>query len=271
MPGFKIVADEYIPGWRRGPTCASQWRRRVPRSSSTSARWRRSRQVRPSVGLGDPARGVAAPGFGEFKAFTVAEIEDIIDMFAGQLSGRRRGIDGTEFNAACNHFVNNFLSRAWNRREDEYGAQTFENRTRVAVDHQRDQAAQRRRLAPDHADERHRGLSQGRHNDRGEEGVRQRSSSRPGRRPRGARRVLHVDQGRGPSREPALPGHVPLPAPHRSDRPVRRRVPSGAREPTSRWRQSSRRSSLCRSSPSAGSIGRSARRPSPKARSTSSA
>lgn len=35
-----------------------------------------------------------------------------------------------EINHATCHLGNTFLSRIWNRREDEYGPQSYENRTR---------------------------------------------------------------------------------------------------------------------------------------------
>lgn len=136
MPGFRITADSYIPGWQRwadvvhrhGAVAFGQLFHlgpmapllvKVPPSASASA---------------IPREESPRPGFGDFRSFTVPEIEDIIDLFAECAERQRKaGLDGTELNAACNHFVNNFLSRAWNHREDEYGVQTMENRTRVAV------------------------------------------------------------------------------------------------------------------------------------------
>lgn len=136
MPGFKINHDDYIPGWRKwadvvhrhGAVAFTQIFHlgpmapllvKVPPSASASAM---------------PRNESPRPGFGDFRAFTVSEIEDIIDLFAEAAERTKAaGIDGTELNGACNHFINNFLSRAWNRREDDYGAQSMENRTRVAV------------------------------------------------------------------------------------------------------------------------------------------
>jgi 2,4-dienoyl-CoA reductase-like NADH-dependent reductase (Old Yellow Enzyme family)/thioredoxin reductase len=44
------------------------------------------------------------------------------------------GFDGIEINAAGNNLPQSFLSRARNKRTDEYGPQTFENRTRFIVE-----------------------------------------------------------------------------------------------------------------------------------------
>ncbi len=136
MPGFKINHDDYIAGW-------SQWADTVHRNGAVAFAQLFHLgpmapllvKVPPSASASEiPLAESPRPGFGNFRAFTVPEIEDIIDLFAEAAERTKAaGIDGTELNAACNHFINNFLSRAWNRREDEYGAQTMQNRTRVAV------------------------------------------------------------------------------------------------------------------------------------------
>lgn len=136
MPGFKINHDDYIPGWR-------QWADVVHRNGAVAfAQIFHLGPMAPLLVKVPPSASASAlprdesprPGFGDFRAFTVAEIEDVIDQFAGAAERTKAaGLDGTELNAACNHFVNNFLSRAWNRREDSYGPQNMENRTRVAT------------------------------------------------------------------------------------------------------------------------------------------
>ncbi len=40
------------------------------------------------------------------------------------------GFDGVEIHTGADHLFDSFLSRFWNRREDEYGCQNWENRTR---------------------------------------------------------------------------------------------------------------------------------------------
>jgi 2,4-dienoyl-CoA reductase (NADPH2) len=68
------------------------------------------------------------------KELTVAEIEDLVDNFADTaVRAQKAGFDGVEVNAARMHLLNSFLSRAWNKREDEYGCASLENRSRFLV------------------------------------------------------------------------------------------------------------------------------------------
>jgi 2,4-dienoyl-CoA reductase (NADPH2) len=68
------------------------------------------------------------------RGMTIAEIEDVIDKFAATAErAKKAGFDGVEVNCGTGHLVNSFISRIWNRRQDEYGCQNLENRTRFAV------------------------------------------------------------------------------------------------------------------------------------------
>ena len=137
MPGFKINHDDYIPGWRR-------WADVVHRHDAVAFAQlfhlgpMTPLLIKAPAGVSSssiPREESPRPGFEVPRALEVAEIEDIIDLFADAAERTKRcGIDGTELNAACNHLLNNFLSRAWNKREDEYGAWTLENRTRLVVE-----------------------------------------------------------------------------------------------------------------------------------------
>ena len=136
MPGFKVLTDEYIPGWQK-------WAGVVQKHGALA--FHQLFHLGPMTPLFVTApSGISAssipreesprPGFSVPREATVAEIEDVVDLFASAAERMKRaGLDGTEVNGACNHFLNNFLSRAWNRREDEYGTQTLENRTRPFV------------------------------------------------------------------------------------------------------------------------------------------
>ncbi|HQY34869.1 MAG TPA: hypothetical protein PLS68_12955, partial [Actinotalea sp.] len=137
MPGYRVLSDDYIPGWQR-------WAEAVHRHDCLA--FHQIFQLGPMAPLlikVPPSQSASAlprdrsprPGFGDFRAFTVPEIEDMVDLFAAAAERMQRaGLDGTEINGACNHLLNNFLSRAWNQREDQYGTQTMANRTRLYVD-----------------------------------------------------------------------------------------------------------------------------------------
>ena len=67
-------------------------------------------------------------------ALTVEEIEWWVDHFAGcAVRVQKAGYDGIEINAGADHIFHSFISKFWNRRDDEYGPQTLENRTRFIV------------------------------------------------------------------------------------------------------------------------------------------
>ena len=67
-------------------------------------------------------------------ALTIEEIEELVDRFAaGAYRLQQAGWDGIEINAAADHLFHSFLSRFWNKRDDMYGPQSMENRTRFIV------------------------------------------------------------------------------------------------------------------------------------------
>jgi len=71
------------------------------------------------------------PDFLPPRAMTKQEIEDQIDIWASAAErAYKAGFDAVEINHGTCHQGNTFLSRIWNRRDDEYGAQNYENRTR---------------------------------------------------------------------------------------------------------------------------------------------
>ena len=46
------------------------------------------------------------------------------------MAARKAGYNGVEINSSCSHLLHTFLSPFWNKRQDEYGCQNLENRTR---------------------------------------------------------------------------------------------------------------------------------------------
>ncbi len=71
------------------------------------------------------------PDFLPCRAMTKQEVEDQIDQWASAAErAYKAGFDACEINHGTFHQGNTFLSRVWNKRDDEYGPQSYENRTR---------------------------------------------------------------------------------------------------------------------------------------------
>jgi 2,4-dienoyl-CoA reductase (NADPH2) len=71
------------------------------------------------------------PDFLPCRAMTTAEIEDQTDLWASAAERAcKAGFDAVEINHGTCHQGNTFLSRVWNRRDDEYGPQSLASRTR---------------------------------------------------------------------------------------------------------------------------------------------
>jgi len=67
------------------------------------------------------------------RGLTIPEIKNIeIRFIQAAERARMAGFDGVELHAAHHYLLNSFLSRAWNRREDEYGGK-IENRVRLVI------------------------------------------------------------------------------------------------------------------------------------------
>ena len=66
---------------------------------------------------------------------SISEIEGIVEEFGRQAERiKRAGFQGIELNAGCNHLLNSFLSRAWNKRQDAYGIGSMESRAKIVAD-----------------------------------------------------------------------------------------------------------------------------------------
>jgi 2,4-dienoyl-CoA reductase (NADPH2) len=67
------------------------------------------------------------------RELTIPEIEEFVDLFASAaVRAQKAGFDGVELNAGTDSLFATFLSRFWNKRQDEYGG-SLENRTRFLV------------------------------------------------------------------------------------------------------------------------------------------
>ena len=66
------------------------------------------------------------------RGLTIDEVKAMVNTYAdAAVRTQKAGFDGIEVNVATHHLGNSFLSRIWNKRHDEYGADSLENRARL--------------------------------------------------------------------------------------------------------------------------------------------
>lgn len=66
------------------------------------------------------------------RGVTLDEIEFLKDQYINSAyRAKLSGFDGVEVHSANGYFLASFLTRIWNRRDDQYGCQNMENRTRL--------------------------------------------------------------------------------------------------------------------------------------------
>jgi len=89
-----------------------------------------------SSGLSRSELQVMGMDFGfPLRELTVAEIKDLVNQFAEAAErAKKAGFDAIEVNDGGPHLGNSFLSPAWNRRHDEYGCDSLENRARFLIE-----------------------------------------------------------------------------------------------------------------------------------------
>ncbi|MGI9952862.1 FAD-dependent oxidoreductase [Moorellaceae bacterium AZ2] len=81
-----------------------------------------------------PQDEIPVARFSVAREMSLEDIKRVKDKFvSAAVRAQRAGFDGIELNGACNHLLNSFLSRAWNRRQDEYGG-SIQNRARLMVE-----------------------------------------------------------------------------------------------------------------------------------------
>ena len=75
------------------------------------------------------------PDFAVPRGLSHDEVLEYIDIWAKAAErAAKAGFDGVEINGGTCHQINTFLSRIFNKRDDEYGCQTLENRSRFICD-----------------------------------------------------------------------------------------------------------------------------------------
>jgi 2,4-dienoyl-CoA reductase (NADPH2) len=71
------------------------------------------------------------PDFAVPRAMSRDEIKEMVEIWVkAGVRAQKAGFDGVEINGGTCHQINSFLSRIWNRRDDEYGCGSLPNRAR---------------------------------------------------------------------------------------------------------------------------------------------
>lgn len=69
------------------------------------------------------------------REITIPEMQEMTEKYASvAVRCQKAGFDGIEINAACTNIFAAFLSPFWNRRHDEYGVDSLENRSRFLIE-----------------------------------------------------------------------------------------------------------------------------------------
>jgi 2,4-dienoyl-CoA reductase (NADPH2) len=135
IPHPRLDDDKYIPGWKRvaeaihkyGAKCFVQLTHAGPAHKMAIDG---QQPVAPSA-IDPPAE----PFLDKARELTIPEIKAIQEKWAqGALRAKKAGVDGVEIHLAHYALGNAFLSRYQNRRHDEYGCDSLENRARFGVE-----------------------------------------------------------------------------------------------------------------------------------------
>ena len=130
--------DKYIPGFRKLTDAVHKHGCPVSIQFQHAGAWNptglmprdmKIRDVKVASAMTDAE--LPGPDFLPCRAMTKDEIEEQIDLWASAAErAYKAGFDACEINHGTCHQGATFLSRVWNKRDDEYGPQSFENRTR---------------------------------------------------------------------------------------------------------------------------------------------
>jgi 2,4-dienoyl-CoA reductase (NADPH2) len=135
--GLRIDADEYIPGFRKLADAVHQHDCKLSVQMMHAGPWcPASLSGRPPIAASVMRVEVYEKHWGdETVEATVAEIEEVQEKFVKAAERyQQAGIDHLEIHCGTQHLGNTFMSRNWNKRQDKYGPQSLENRSRFIVE-----------------------------------------------------------------------------------------------------------------------------------------
>ena len=134
--GLRIDNDEYIPGFKKLADVVHKYDCKLSVQMMHAGPWcPASLAGRKPIAASVMKLGMWGQGGDETAEATVAEIEEIQEKFVKAAERyQKAGIDHLEIHCATQHLGNSFMSRHWNKRQDKYGPQSLENRSRFTVE-----------------------------------------------------------------------------------------------------------------------------------------
>jgi 2,4-dienoyl-CoA reductase (NADPH2) len=134
--GLRIDADEYIPGFSKLADAVHKHDCRLSVQMMHAGPWcPASLSGRPPIAASVMREDMYGDKGDEAVEATVAEIEEIQEKFVKAAERyKKAGVDHLEIHCGTQHLGNSFMSRHWNKRQDQYGPQSLENRSRFMVE-----------------------------------------------------------------------------------------------------------------------------------------
>lgn len=128
--------DSYIPGYQRLTDAVHNHNCPIFIQLFHSGPWHPQSWtgIQPIAASALPKNQLPNPHLDEPREVSHEEIAALVEKFIHAAErAKKAGFDGVEVNASSTHLINSFLSPGWNRRHDEYGCQSLENRSRFLV------------------------------------------------------------------------------------------------------------------------------------------
>jgi 2,4-dienoyl-CoA reductase (NADPH2) len=135
---FHLDDDKYIPGYRALTQAVHKHGCPVFLQFQHAGPWNPTgmlpeRDTRAASAL--TKSELPGPDFAVPRGLTLAEVKEYVDIWVKAAErAQKAGFDGVEINGATCHQINTFFSRIWNKRDDEYGCTSLENRARFMCD-----------------------------------------------------------------------------------------------------------------------------------------
>jgi 2,4-dienoyl-CoA reductase (NADPH2) len=135
---FHLDDDKYIPSYSELTKATHQYGCPTFIQFQHAGAWNPTGKLpkrEPKAASTLTAEELPGPAFFPPTGMTPDEVHKYINIWAdAAVRAAKAGFDGVEVNGASCHQINTFFSPIWNKREDEYGCQSLENRSRFMCD-----------------------------------------------------------------------------------------------------------------------------------------